>query len=66
LSVQRRLEICKGILLDIAKKRSCVRLTGYRPETIRHFTDVLDQVIARYKKESERVRALQRKQRELA
>jgi len=54
--IQYRLMHCKDILLQIARRKGCVKITGYDPSTIRHFVEAIDRVLARYQKESERVR----------
>jgi len=54
--IQYRLMQCKEILLEIAKRKDCVELTEYSGVTVERFVEAIDRVLARYQKESERVR----------
>jgi len=63
MSVVRGLETCRDILLDIAKKRTCAKITGFERIAIESFVGDIEKAIKRYKSESERVKKIQKRAR---
>jgi len=63
MSVVKGLERCKDILLEIAEKRTCAKITGYDRIAIESFVGDIEKAIKRYKSESERVKKIQRRAR---
>lgn len=60
MSQQRSLGTVREILLDLAKKRNCAKITGYDKTALTIFVEAVDRAIDRYRKESERVKSYQR------
>ena len=56
MSVCRRLERCREILIKLAARPDCTEITGYNKTAVEIFTWGLDRAINRYKREAQRVR----------
>lgn len=61
MSVVRRLERCRNILLKIADRPDCAEITGYTDFSINIFVDGLTRAIKHYESEARRVSRYYRK-----
>lgn len=56
MSIQRKLETARYILLRVAENPDCAKITGYSKMAIECFVEGIDAVLKRYKNEATRTR----------
>jgi len=61
MSVQRKLEQCKYILLKITESKQCLAETGYDTVAIKSFVEGIDAALNHYKHEAQRAKIRDRR-----